>query len=87
VGKYGTDGVATDGNIIGRMRFVCWITGAQTHSEFLLLFHCNNGCMNWPVCDVIRTLPVIFYIIADLTNNTEGCFKILSTLASICKRH
>jgi hypothetical protein len=34
VEKYGTAGQATDGNIIRRMRFACWITKAtDTHSE------------------------------------------------------
>jgi hypothetical protein len=29
-GKYGTAGQDTDANVIGRMRFACWINKAQT---------------------------------------------------------
>jgi hypothetical protein len=33
---YGRAGEATDGNIIQRMRFLCWITKATgTHSEYV----------------------------------------------------
>ena len=46
---------------IWRMRIACWVTSAtNTHSEYLLLFYCNNGCTNAPQCYVIRTLPVLF---------------------------
>jgi hypothetical protein len=38
VAKYGTARQATDGNIIRRMRFACWITKAtDTHSEYVML--------------------------------------------------
>jgi hypothetical protein len=38
VENYGRTGQATDGNIILRMRFACWITKAtDTHSEYLML--------------------------------------------------
>jgi hypothetical protein len=38
VEKYGTARQATDGNIIRRMRFACWITKAiDTHSEYVIL--------------------------------------------------
>jgi hypothetical protein len=38
VAKYGTAGQATDGNIIRRMRFACWMTKAtDTHSEYVIL--------------------------------------------------
>jgi hypothetical protein len=34
----GTAGQGTDGNIVRRMRFVCWITKAtNTHSEQVIL--------------------------------------------------
>jgi hypothetical protein len=37
------------GNVTRRMRFACWIPKAtNTNSEYILLFHCNNGCMNAP---------------------------------------
>jgi hypothetical protein len=38
VEKYGTAGQATDGNIIQRMRFACWITkDTGTHPEYVIL--------------------------------------------------
>jgi hypothetical protein len=38
VEKYGTARQSTDGNIIRRMRFACWITKAtDTHSEYVIL--------------------------------------------------
>jgi hypothetical protein len=38
VEKYGTARQATDGNIIRRMRFACWITKAtDTHSEYVII--------------------------------------------------
>jgi len=37
VGKYGTAGQVTEDNIIGRMRFACWIVkSTDTHSEFVI---------------------------------------------------
>ena len=36
--------------------------GLRIHNQdvqYLLLFHCNNGCMNMPQCYVIHTLPVL----------------------------
>ena len=36
--KYGTAGLATDDNIIRRMRFACWIAKAtDIHSEYVIL--------------------------------------------------
>jgi hypothetical protein len=43
--------------IIWRMRILRWIYKAtDTHSKYVILivFHCNNGCMNAPRCYVIR---------------------------------
>jgi hypothetical protein len=38
VEKYGRARQATDGNIIRRMRFACWVTKAtDTHSEYVIL--------------------------------------------------
>jgi hypothetical protein len=31
--------------------------------EYSLFFHCNNGCTNAPQCYVIRTLPLLFYLV------------------------
>jgi len=47
VKKYGTEGQATDDNIIGRMRVTCWITNAiDIYSEWviLILFFNGNKC-------------------------------------------
>ena len=36
--KYGRDGEITDGNVVRRMRFVCWINKAtDTLSEYIIL--------------------------------------------------
>jgi hypothetical protein len=36
--NYGRVGQDTDGNVIWRMRFACWINkAANTHSEYLIL--------------------------------------------------
>jgi hypothetical protein len=53
VEKYGTAGQATDGTIIRRMRFACWITKpTDTHSEYVILivfpwqeWLCERGSM------------------------------------------
>ena len=37
----------TNDNIIRRMRFACCMTVAiNTHSQYVILFHCNNGSAN-----------------------------------------
>ena len=46
---------------IWHLLIACWITKAKNiHSEYVLLFHCNNGSKNAPQCYVIRTLAVLF---------------------------
>ena len=44
----------------------CWISKAtNTHTQnmyYLLLSHCNNGCMNMPPCHVTHTLPILYNI-------------------------
>ena len=30
------------------------------NKQYLLLFHCNNGCVNAPQCYVLRTLPAFY---------------------------
>jgi hypothetical protein len=50
-------GQATDGNIILRMRFACWIpkaTNSHTGCVILLLLHYNNGFTNAPQCYVYK---------------------------------
>ena len=45
---------------IWRMRIGCWIPKAKNlHSEYVLLFHCTNGCSNAPQCYVIRIVPLL----------------------------
>jgi hypothetical protein len=61
VEKYGRTRQATDDNIIRRMCFACWVTKAtNTHSEYIVLIHGNNGYANAPQCYGIRTLSVLF---------------------------
>ena len=33
--------------------------------QYVMLFHCNNGCTNAPQCYVIRTLPVFFVSVRE----------------------
>ena len=49
---------------IWRMRVPCWITRAtNTHLQYvILLFHCNNDCMNASHCYVICTGRVLFIL-------------------------
>jgi hypothetical protein len=57
--------------IIRRMRFLCWIpTATNTHSEYVLLIalHGNHICTKAPQCYVLRTLPVLFYLIILILN-------------------
>jgi hypothetical protein len=51
--KYGRARQATDGNIIRRMRFACWVNNAtDTHSEYVLLiaFYDSSVYVNAPSC-------------------------------------
>jgi len=58
VGKYCRAG--QDTVTIWRMRIACWIPEAtKTHSQYLLLFHCDNGCKKAPRCYVVRTVAVL----------------------------
>jgi hypothetical protein len=44
------------------MRMVGWI---QTHTQtmqYILLFHCNSGCMKAPQCYVIRTFVALLHV-------------------------
>jgi hypothetical protein len=56
VEKYGRARQVTDGSIIHRMRFACWVIKAQTHTQntsCILLFHANSGYANASHCYVI----------------------------------
>ena len=49
--KYRTAGHATDGSIIGLMRVACWMIEAKdTHSEYAIFLHGNNGYARAPYC-------------------------------------
>jgi hypothetical protein len=44
VKKFGKARQATNGNIMRRMRFACWIAKAtETHSKYVILFYGNSG--------------------------------------------
>ena len=46
------------------MRCTCWIHKTiNTHSEYVFIFHGNNGFANVPHCYVRRTLSVLFMLI------------------------
>jgi hypothetical protein len=64
VEKYCRAGQATDDNIIRNMRIACRITkAADTHSEYteyLLLFHWNNGYAKEPQRSVYAYIACIF---------------------------
>jgi hypothetical protein len=73
VEKYGTARQATDDNIIGRMRFACWITKAtDTHSEYG-----NTSCFSTAKMVTrthlnimfIRTLSVLLWSSSAYPNN------------------
>jgi len=68
--EFGRAGHATDGNIVQRMNFACWIPKTtNTYSEYVILtafFHCNNGYANLPQCYVIRSLPLLFFCLVPV---------------------
>jgi hypothetical protein len=48
---------------VWNMRIECWIPKATNahfwNMQYLLLFYCNNGCINAPHCYMIQTLPAL----------------------------
>jgi hypothetical protein len=65
VEKYGTDRRATDDNIIGRMRFECWISKATDTSQnmqYLLLSHFKNDYANAPQYYVYTYIAFLVYL-------------------------
>jgi len=42
--------------------------------KYLLLFHCNSGCMNIPKCYVIHTEPVLLNMSLDIPVSTVKLF-------------
>jgi hypothetical protein len=69
----------TDDNTILCMCFACQIISLQTHSQntqYLLLFHCNNGYMHLPQCYIVRTVqPVLFFLIPYVFHKLECQIK------------
>ena len=59
-----------------RMRIACWIPKTtNSHSEYVILFQCNNGYTNSPQCYVILTLPLLLkiseYLLREIVENRE----------------
>jgi hypothetical protein len=60
------------------MRFACWMTMAiHTHSQFVILFHCNNGFANALQCYVILTFPVFLLSSRNREPQSEYCHRSL----------
>jgi hypothetical protein len=62
--RYARARQATDGNIIRRMRFACWITKAtDTHSEYVILIAFPRQQWLRERATMLRysTLPVFFH--------------------------
>jgi len=73
------------------MRIAWWMHKAtNTHSEYVIIivFHCNNGNVNAPVCYVIRTLSFLFKLVCasfrtfSWTVVTSGGRKQLRSLSN-----
>jgi formylmethanofuran dehydrogenase subunit E-like metal-binding protein len=73
--KNGTARQATDGNIIQRMRFTCWIIKAtNTHSECVIFIasYSNNSYTDTPQPYIILRLPIL---LTHLLHGAESFFK------------
>jgi hypothetical protein len=52
---------------IRRMRIACWIPKATNTHSYLLIFHCNNGGANTPVCTLcLHCLSCLFFEIRSM---------------------
>ena len=73
-----------------RMRFACWLpkaTNKHSDLEYLLLFHCNIGCINTRQRYIIRTLPVLFRIaVGDILWTMNTCSFRVCLIRQICFR-
>jgi hypothetical protein len=75
----GTVRRAADENKTGRTRTACWITKTTFKTtQYVLLFHCNNGYANAPGCDV-------YTYIACLVTFTLKQEKDRSSMLPQCK--
>ena len=76
--KCGTAGQATNGNIILRMHFVCWITKAtDSHSEYVILsvFYGKDGYANAPQCYFSKN-TACGHLLAALPSQGKKCHAI-----------
>jgi hypothetical protein len=83
VEKYGRARQATDGNIMRRMRFACWMTKAtDTHSEYVILiaFPHQEWLLERACVTLIRTLPAMLGIESADTHLTSESFTSLAQL-------
>jgi len=65
---------------IWSMRIVFWIPKAtKTLSEYVIIFHCNNGFTNAPQCYVIRTLSALLGAAAKLRKATDSVVMYVSS--------
>jgi hypothetical protein len=71
VEKHGTARQARDVTILRRMRFACWITRLQTHTQhikYLLVFHSNNGYAKALQSHVYTHVAVSFFMLLIYVN-------------------
>ena len=68
----------TNDNIIRRMRFACCMTIAiHTHSQYVILFHCDNGFAKAIQCYFILTFPAFFLSSRNREPQSEYCHRWL----------
>ena len=75
--KYGTDGQATDDDIIGRMRTVCWIPKAtNTHSEYVTLIAFSTATILQERASILRQYVHCLSSFAQLSTILEHSREI-----------
>jgi hypothetical protein len=76
--KCGRAGQATDGNIIGRMCFACWITKAtDTHSEYVILIAFPRQQWLHVRASMLRSTYIasLVYILFNPSSTVELCHR------------
>jgi len=87
VEKFCRAGQAADINIIWHKRTAVWIPKTtNTHSEYVILFHCDNGYTNVPQFYIIHILPVFVRNNVDAIN-CKGIFLLLLQSVSMSVRN
>ena len=82
--KYCRAGQATDGNIIRRVRFACWLPEAtDTHSEYVTLIadpqkqylheRSSKLCLHYTACPAAYSPIIIRLIFFAVTNVPRKC--------------